>query len=41
MKKNYWDDETGKLNIIAIIQAASEKEKRSAYNFLKQYFGKT
>jgi len=28
MKKNYWDNQTGKLNITGILQAASEKEKR-------------
>ena len=27
MKKNYWDNQTGKLNIVGILQAASEKEK--------------
>jgi len=39
MKKNYWDDRTGWLNVYAIVQASSEKEKREAYEFLKQYFG--
>jgi len=38
MKKNYWDHRTGWLNVLAIIQAASEEEKREAYEFLKQYF---
>jgi hypothetical protein len=39
MKKNYWDDSTGWLNVYAIIQAASDKEKKTVYEFLKQYFG--
>lgn len=39
IKKNYWDDETGWLNVYAIIQAASEQEKREVYKFLKKYFG--
>ena len=41
MKKNYWDNQTGKLNIIGILQAASEKEKRAALNLLLKYFGYT
>jgi hypothetical protein len=40
MKKNYWDSLTGKINIIAIVQAASKKEKREVYEFLKEFFGK-
>lgn len=39
MKKNYWDDETGWLNVVAIIQSASEAQKREVYTFLKIYFG--
>ncbi len=38
VKKNFWDDRTGKLNIYAIIQAATKQEKREAYEFLKTYF---
>jgi hypothetical protein len=38
VKKNYWDNITGKLNLQAIVQAAPEKEKRAVYNFLKRYF---
>ena len=38
MKKNYWDDSTGWLNVYAIVQAASETEKRAVYEFLKTYF---
>jgi len=39
MKKNYWDDKSGWLNVYAIVQAASEQEKRRVYEFLKRYFG--
>jgi hypothetical protein len=39
MKKNFWDGTTGKVNIIAILQAASAKQKQEAYDFLKQFFG--
>lgn len=39
MKKNYWDDESGWLNVIAIVQSASEDQKREAYEFLRKYFG--
>ena len=39
VKKNYWDDITGRLNVYAIVQAASEDEKRKVYEFLKEYFG--
>lgn len=38
MKKNYWDDRTGWLNVYAIVQASSEREKREVYEFLKNYF---
>ena len=38
MKKNYWDDETGWLNVPAIVQAASEAQKREVFDFLKRYF---
>ena len=38
MKKNYWDDETGWLNVLAIVQSASEEQKREVFNFLTQYF---
>lgn len=39
MKKNYWDDETGWLNVAAIVQSASEEQKREVFAFLKRYFG--
>ena len=38
-KKNYWDNNTGKLNIYAIIQTASTSEKEIAFKFLLDYFG--
>ena len=38
MKKNYWDDETGWLNVLAIVQSASEVQKRQVLDFLKRYF---
>lgn len=40
MKKNFWDTSSGKLNLIAILQAAGMKQKEEAFEFLKQYFGK-
>ncbi len=39
MKKNYWDDEMGWLNVVAIVQSASQAQKREVYDFLKRYFG--
>lgn len=39
VKKNYWDNRTGKLNVYAIVQAAPRTVKRSIYEFLKEYFG--
>ena len=39
MKKNYWDDETGWLNVVAIVQSASEEDKRRVLEFLQSYFG--
>jgi hypothetical protein len=41
MKKNYWDNQTGKLNIAGILQAASEKDKRAALSLMLKYFGYT
>jgi hypothetical protein len=38
MKKNYWDSATDKLNVYAIMQSASRKEKQRVYAFLKDYF---
>ncbi len=39
MKKNYWDDTTGWLNVYAIVQSASHAEKKRVYEFLKKFFG--
>jgi len=38
MKKNYWDDETGWLNVVAIVQSASEEQKHQVLAFLREYF---
>ncbi len=38
MKKNYWDGSTGKINLIAILQAAGLKQKREALAFLEDFF---
>jgi hypothetical protein len=39
VKKNYWDNTTGKLNVQAVIQAASKAEKIVVFRFLLEYFG--
>jgi hypothetical protein len=39
VKKNFWDDRTGKLNLYEIVQASSAEDKRLVYEFLKEYFG--
>jgi hypothetical protein len=38
VKKNYWDNTTGKINVYAVVQAAGEKEKREILAFLTDYF---
>jgi hypothetical protein len=38
MKKNYWDSSTGKMNIYAIIQSATQTEKEIVFKFLLDYF---
>ena len=38
MKKNFWDGTTGKINVLAILQAASVTQKREAREFLNKYF---
>lgn len=38
MKRNYWDDETGWLNVLAIVQSASDEQKRQVLDFLTEYF---
>lgn len=39
MKKNFWNSATGKVNLMAILQAASGAQKKEALDFLLQYFG--
>jgi hypothetical protein len=39
MKKNYWDTNTGKMNVYAIIQSSTNSEKEIAFKFLLDYFG--
>lgn len=39
MKKNYWNDNTGKLHYMAIIQSAPKEEKEKIYDYLQRYFG--
>jgi hypothetical protein len=39
MKKNYWDSSTGKMNVYAIIQSATQTEKTIVFKFLLDYFG--
>ena len=41
VKKNCWDNLTGKLNTYAVVQAAPETEKRKIFAFLVEYFGYT
>lgn len=39
MKKNYWDTNTGKMNVYAIIQSSTNAEKEIVFKFLLDYFG--
>lgn len=39
VKKNFWDSNSGKLNIDAIIQAIPVNDKKRALDILLQYFG--
>lgn len=39
VKKNYWDNQTGKLNVYAVVQAAPRKDKEEVFNFLLEHFG--
>jgi hypothetical protein len=39
VKKNYWDNQTGKLNVYAVVQAAPRKEKEQVFEFLLEHFG--
>lgn len=38
MKKNFWDGRSGKINVLAILQAAGVAQKKEALQFLLQYF---
>jgi len=38
MKKNYWDSSSGKINVLGILQAVNEAQKREALAFLLRYF---
>ncbi len=40
VKKNFWNHLTGKFNLMAIIRAAPESDKREVYSFLQTYFGR-
>ena len=39
VKKNYWDSNSGKLNVYAIVQAATVNVKKQVFDFLLVYFG--
>jgi hypothetical protein len=39
VKKNYWDNQTGKLNVYAVVQAAAKKDKEEVFKFLLDHFG--
>lgn len=39
VKKNYWDNSTGKLNYHALIQAAGRDDKRVVFHFLLDHYG--
>jgi len=39
VKKNFWDNSTGKLNYYALIQAASKADKQLVFDFLLDHFG--
>jgi hypothetical protein len=41
MKKNFWDNSTGKLNVYAIVQAASRSDKELVFEFLKKFFNES
>lgn len=40
-KRNYWDSVTGKLNALAIVQAASGADKQEIFHMLLLYYGYT
>lgn len=39
MKRNYWDSSTGKVNLDALVQAASEADKRRIFHMLQEMLG--
>ncbi|MDR0760222.1 MAG: hypothetical protein LBF74_08940, partial [Treponema sp.] len=39
MKRNYWDTNTGKMNVYAIIQSSTHTEKEIVFKFLLDYLG--
>lgn len=39
VKKNYWDSNTGKINVVAIMQSLPRSEKETALSFLVDFFG--
>jgi hypothetical protein len=39
VKKNYWDSQTGKINVYAVVQAAPRREKEQVFEFLLEHFG--
>ena len=39
VKKNYWDSSTGKMNYVAIVQAAPAAAKTEILRILLDYFG--
>ncbi len=41
IKKNFWDNATGKLNVYAIVQSASRRDKEVVFEFLKKYFNES
>jgi len=41
VKKNYWDNSTGKLNVYAVVQAAPGADKMIVFQFLLEHFGYT
>ena len=41
MKKNYWDDETGWLNVPQSYRQPQKLKKREVFDFLKRYFHET
>jgi len=38
MKRNFWDNSTGKLNVYAIVQAASREDKELVFELLRKFF---